>query len=431
MPKTTQKPRFKDTPVVSPSGRTAVLERLCALIAHREFESPPIRHFTNQQEGLELIVGPQGPLFSCEKAQLEPSSTSTTSTKLLQNAQGLLSVAEAAKLLNKPPITVTRWCQSGRLPAFQKPFGSRMTYLISPKAVTLLLAELQRPKTGKSKQALQPKPHSAYLKGWLTSLEAGTLAGKKYSPVTVSDYMGFVEDFLTQYAAVDPQTLAEAMEAAGGKYARRFNLYKSVVCFAKYLIRQGALGESFLAEVKSLRPKRHLPPKRLAVDEAELGQLLAACNGPLERLMITLLSSTGLRASEACALKREDIDQEKRTLRVRLGKGNKTRSVGLGCAAMTALSEQMTATDSHWVLSDEAGMPLTRMALYNRLRRIGQRAGIKATPHALRRAFVTINANKGRPLQMLQIACGHSDIKTTRSYCLTSEQEVIDAMKNW
>ena len=32
---------------------------------------------------------------------------------------------------------------------------------------------------------------------------------------------------------------------------------------------------------------------------------------------------------------------------------------------------------------------------------------------------------------MLQIACGHSDIKTTRSYCQTSEDEVIQAMKTW
>jgi site-specific recombinase XerD len=49
----------------------------------------------------------------------------------------------------------------------------------------------------------------------------------------------------------------------------------------------------------------------------------------------------------------------------------------------------------------------------------------------MRPAFVTINANKGRSLVMLQMACGHADIKTTRDYCRTSEQEMVKAMQEW
>ncbi len=74
---------------------------------------------------------------------------------------------------------------------------------------------------------------------------------------------------------------------------------------------------------------------------------------------------------------------------------------------------------------------MANTGFYQRLERLGTKAGVKVSPHALRRAFVTINANKGRPLQMLQMACGHSNITTTRSYCLTSENEVIEAMKGW
>jgi len=74
---------------------------------------------------------------------------------------------------------------------------------------------------------------------------------------------------------------------------------------------------------------------------------------------------------------------------------------------------------------------MTRDGLLNRIRRLGKKLNIDVSPHALRRAFVTINANKGRSLVMLQMACGHSDIKTTRSYCKTTEEEVIREMKNW
>jgi site-specific recombinase XerD len=83
------------------------------------------------------------------------------------------------------------------------------------------------------------------------------------------------------------------------------------------------------------------------------------------------------------------------------------------------------------LIKSRFGEKMTRDGLLNRVRRIGSLAGLDISPHVLRRAFVTINANKGRSLVMLQMACGHSDIKTTRSYCKTSEDEMISAMKDW
>ena len=65
------------------------------------------------------------------------------------------------------------------------------------------------------------------------------------------------------------------------------------------------------------------------------------------------------------------------------------------------------------------------------LEKPGRWIGVLVTPHALHRAFVTSNVNKGRPLVMRQIACGHPDIATIRSYCLTSEDETIQAMQGW
>ncbi len=120
---------------------------------------------------------------------------------------------------------------------------------------------------------------------------------------------------------------------------------------------------------------------------------------------------------------------------VRLGKGNKTRRVGLTPYVIEVIQgflvNQKNKKSSDFLLLDKNGKRMSRNGLYQRLERIGEKAGVEVSPHALRRAFVTINANAGRPLQMLQRACGHSDIKTTMAYCRTSEQEVIDAMKDW
>jgi integrase len=133
-------------------------------------------------------------------------------------------------------------------------------------------------------------------------------------------------------------------------------------------------------------------------------------------------------------LKVGDLDLEEGILTVACGKGGKRRRVGISSEVVALLKEHLLAcsnlTESPLFL-DRFGQPLRRDGLLNRIRRIGKDVGVEASPHALRRAFVTINANKGRSLVMLQIACGHSDIKATRSYCQTSEDEVIQAMKEW
>jgi integrase/recombinase XerD len=130
-----------------------------------------------------------------------------------------------------------------------------------------------------------------------------------------------------------------------------------------------------------------------------------------------------------------DIDFQDGVLTVQCGKGGKRRQVGLSASAMASLNklieDRKDKTSQAHLFLNKDGKPMSRHGLFQRLERIGKAVGVTVTPHALRRAFVTINANKGRPLQMLQRACGHSDIKTTMSYCRTSEQEVIDAMKSW
>jgi integrase len=85
--------------------------------------------------------------------------------------------------------------------------------------------------------------------------------------------------------------------------------------------------------------------------------------------------------------------------------------------------------DSFFVSAE--GNSLDNDQISKRFQRFSKRLGFTVTPHSLRRAFVTINAGKGKPIVHLQIACGHADINTTRAYCQTSENEVIEAMKNW
>jgi site-specific recombinase XerD len=112
----------------------------------------------------------------------------------------------------------------------------------------------------------------------------------------------------------------------------------------------------------------------------------------------------------------------------------KSCPVGIQIKVIEALHSYLAyrpKVKEEWLLINRNGNRMDRFGIRNRLNRLGERTKVKVTPHALRRAFVRFNVNKGRPLVMLQIACGHNDIATIRSYCMTTEDETIEAMQAW
>lgn len=349
--------------------------------------------------------------------------------------QGFVTPQQAAEQLGVAKKTILRWCESGKLLAIPKAYGKRQSYLIPSQALQLVTRDISIPSPIKEKNIKALKSHWGYLEDWEMVMENGLMTGKPFSPHTVSQYRAYADNFLKTYKSLTISNLkVELMAIPPNQFGKKDKFFKAIVSFAKYLIEEKVLDEEFLKDAKKLRPKRHLPPKRPVVSESDLPKVIAACETHMERSLVILLASTGLRASECAALKTEDIDLLKQALIVRQGKGNKIRHVGLSMQTIYALTDYLgdrVKKKAHPLFLNSAGEAIDRHGIRHRLERIGKLAGVMVTAHALRRAFVTINANKGRPLQMLQMACGHSNIKTTRDYCQTTEQEVIEAMKGW
>jgi integrase len=263
----------------------------------------------------------------------------------------------------------------------------------------------------------------------------GTFTGRVFSPRTVDDYQHYADLYFSKRDEVTFEGLqSELMRIPVHQFAKREHYYKAVYCFARFLTQQGLITDALLERIQGLAPRRHTPPKRCTVDMAGLDKLLKACESTQERLIVTLLAYTGLRASEACALRVGDIDLATRTLTVQCGKGGKRRTVGITNAlafVLTTFLLEHQKVDAARLIHNDLSKSMDRHGLHQRLARLGIKAGVKASPRALRRAFVTINAGKGRSLVHLQRSCGHSDIKTTMAYCLTRELEVIQAMQIW
>lgn len=277
--------------------------------------------------------------------------------------------------------------------------------------------------------------HNTHLPHWEAAMRCGLMGGRPFSEPCVVTYKTYMKKFLNIYGELTVDNVKDLLLTIPVEnFAKRLKNYEAIRCFAKYLIEQEELGELFLTKVAKYKPKRHIPVKKITVSEEDIDKLLTVCDTPLDIILVELLSQTGLRVTEACNLTLEDINLEKGFLTVQIAKWGKTRRVGLTPRVIQAIEtylHQRSECENDKLLVTAQGDSIVRYGVRTRLDKLGKRVDVKATPHALRRAFVTINANKGRPLPMLQIACGHSDITTTRSYCMTTEEETIEAMKQW
>lgn len=151
-----------------------------------------------------------------------------------------------------------------------------------------------------------------------------------------------------------------------------------------------------------------------------------------DRAIVEMFYSSGLRASEMADLVVQNIHLSLGVMRV-IGKGRKERIVPIGGPAIAALEAYLnqlrpllmttlgrgkfTGKAGDRVFVSRSGGPMTRISLWQVLRRLGKRVGILGLhPHMLRHSFATHLLAGGADLRVVQELLGHSDIATTQIY---------------
>jgi integrase len=341
-----------------------------------------------------------------------------------------INVEEAATFLGRGQNTIISWCKSGKLTnAVPKSFGIRTRWII-PSSSLIAVSELERvPKSHK-------RPHRELIATYDRYCEQGLIAGRPYSVATRKINKYYLERFLNRYEEASFVNLrSELLEIPIENFAKRYKLWEIMWNFMKWLIAEEYVLEKAEADrIHKLRPKRHQPAKKRVLREDELDKVEEACRTIYETVIVVLLSQTGIRSSEFCSLTMNNIDLRHQEIHF-VGKGGKERHIGLTIKAYESLiaylNEHPVEKNHEPIFKDKYGKPLTRYGLYSRVSTIGDRVGIEVHPHCMRRSFVTINVSKGRSLVHLQLLAGHADITTTRGYCMTSQQEAVDMIKDW
>ncbi len=167
------------------------------------------------------------------------------------------------------------------------------------------------------------------------------------------------------------------------------------------------------------------------LSEAEVFAMLDAVKGddPRElrdRALLEVLYGSGLRVSELCDLKLEDIVADGELVHV-VGKGSKERVVPLGGAAGRALKAYYDRGraafardlgETHIFLT-RLGRPFTRQGVFKVIRQRAAAVGIasdRISPHVLRHCFASHLLEHGADIRSIQEMLGHADIGTTQVY---------------
>lgn len=192
-------------------------------------------------------------------------------------------------------------------------------------------------------------------------------------------------------------------------------------------------GESLATALRS--PKVKLRSQRtLSADEVL--QLIEACDptsrtGLREAAIVSLMVDSGLRATEVCRLKKDDLvfDFPFAGRRMNfipiLGKNGHEEPVYFGRESAARLRAWLTwgrepAQAGTLFISlggNTPGRPLTRSGLGNLLERLGQAAGVPGvSPHALRRTFAMLLDGAGTTTRQIQALGRWSDIRMVERY---------------
>ncbi len=181
-------------------------------------------------------------------------------------------------------------------------------------------------------------------------------------------------------------------------------------------------------DIRELRPKvRQSIPDYL--ERWQIDEILEVCDDLEDEVIIRMLFTTGLRASELLSLKKSDIKNDGKTSWITVtGKGNKQRSVALNEKTSEALNRYIMYTTLKNPKQEKI-FDFSYSKLLYRIKRLEKKVGFKLHPHLLRHSFATELLSKGVDIRTIQMMLGHSSLDMTARYAKVKPELVEEATK--
>lgn len=255
------------------------------------------------------------------------------------------------------------------------------------------------------------------------------LISRRYSKSTVKSYVYHVENFMefidkpSSYATeADVKSYVLSLAADKDFSTSSMNIAINAIKFFLSEI----LDKNYITSViKRPRKDKKLP---VVLSSEEVLKILGVTKNFKHNLLLMIIYSGGLRVGEAVNLKFEDVDFDRRMLKIRAGKGRKDRYTIISNAALDALKIYMKPfSPADWIfpgtqpkthITTRTAEKVFETALKNAA--VKKSAGI----HALRHSFATHLLESGVDIRYIQQLLGHVNLKTTEIYTHVSTKHI-------
>jgi integrase/recombinase XerD len=190
------------------------------------------------------------------------------------------------------------------------------------------------------------------------------------------------------------------------------------------------------------RAEGHLPETlneqhvRSILESIDISQSL----GRRDLAILEMFYASGLRLSELCGARLENLDLDEGFVRV-TGKGGKTRIIPVGGKAREAVQDYLKnerpnmvkQNTSSWIFLSIRGGSLSPERVREVVKQRAKNAGIEQNvyPHLLRHSFATHLLQNGADLRVIQDMLGHADISTTQIYTHVDQKGLKSVHRNF
>ncbi|MCF8565021.1 tyrosine-type recombinase/integrase [Alicyclobacillus tolerans] len=221
------------------------------------------------------------------------------------------------------------------------------------------------------------------------------------------------------------------MEKGLGPASRNRILYgmKSFFRFMEYK----GICETNIAQ--DIEPVRYIKKERHFLVEEEIQQFIVEIKHPVVQVAATLLAYTGMRISECCRLRMQDVDLSERIVYIFNGKGKRGRHVPIADKLLAVLQDyrdqyRPDAGDGDRFFATVATGRLSPSHFNTILVQTSNRLGLrhKVTAHVFRHSVASNLIRQGANVVQVQKLLGHSSLQITSVYTHATLEDLANAV---
>ena len=258
-------------------------------------------------------------------------------------------------------------------------------------------------------------------------LSSNTVESYKRDIVIYLDFLSRNKKSILKATRKDIEKFLSERKEQGAKSRTVARNKVSIVNLYKFLVMENYISKNPTDNLEVIRLKRVLPE---SLTDTEVDDLLAVHNektdkGLRDKAIFELMYSSGLRVSEICSLKIDDIFFEGKYLKI-CGKGKRERIVPINDRALDILQRYIQTSRVIMVKGKKTselflnfrGDKISRVGIWKIVKEAMKKSKIEKNiyPHTLRHSFATHLIQHGADLRAVQRMLGHSDITTTEIY---------------